>query len=121
MKSVFEFLMNRPNIDGFGYKQAPKSSYHKMQLELRVEPIEKWLGEYCAAALAGGATQEELTAAELFQLFNTWKRNNMPGYEVTSVQFGVRFSRLKLSGVTSNRNKQNSKTLIFKLIVDALA
>jgi hypothetical protein len=61
---------------------------------------------------------EEISSAELFNDFVTWKHNRKITYECSATQFAVRLKRLNISGVDKGKktNKANYKKLNYELI-----
>jgi hypothetical protein len=56
------------------------------------------------------------SAKECYNMFNRWKRDNCPSYEMSSLSFGKQFARLKLNGVTCLKDEQRTKTFEWQAI-----
>jgi hypothetical protein len=122
MRSLFEFLLNRPNLDGFGHRIPPRSAFHKEQQKVHV--IEQWIRDLTSHynTLLPDMQTSNFPAKECYTMFNQWKRENNPTYELGSLAFGNQLRRLKIVGITSNTDRNHSKTfdwyILSKLLTD---
>jgi len=106
VRTIYEYLMEIPDLDGFGTQKPPQTSFQIEQRELTVSPVEAWLKEWVLYQQGPVVT---IPSSALFKECKKWIDNNMAGYSITSMQFGVRLSRLNIPGITSMRDKFKSK------------
>jgi hypothetical protein len=102
VKTIFEWLKSRP-VDDFLSKPFPMTEFHKTQSELSVSPIEAWLKDFI------GFHHEEkeliLSTSECYICFKDWLKCNMPNYECTNIQFGVRLTNFNKTFITTKKTK----------------
>jgi len=106
LRTIYEYLMNRKGLDGFGSKPPPITEYQEEQQLLTMSAIEVWLRDWVVEQEYDDIT---LTSKECFNKFTSWTKINMTEYNCTSMQFGVRLTRLKIKGITSIRNRTNDR------------
>jgi hypothetical protein len=103
VKTIFEWLKSIP-VDNFISKPFPITEFHKTQSELSISPIEAWLRDFI------GFHHEEkeltLSTSECYICFKDWLKCNMPNYECTNIQFGVRLKNFNNTFVTSKHTKK---------------
>jgi len=99
--------MEREGLDGFGSKPPPMTQFQEEQQLLTMSAIEVWLRSWVVSQEGAEVT---MTSAKCFETFVAWTKLNMAEYSCTSMQFGVRLTRLKIKGITSIRNKTSDKT-----------
>lgn len=111
VKTIFEWLKSRP-VDNFLSKPFPMTDFHRTQSELSVSPIEAWLRDFI------GFHHEEkeliLSTSECFIAFKDWVKCNMPNYECTNIQFGVRLTNFNKTLITTKK-KKNGYDKIFNI------
>lgn len=105
-RSIYEYLMNRKGLDGFGSKPPPITEYQEEQQLLTMSAIEVWLRDWVVEQEYDDIT---LTSKECFNKFTSWTKINMTEYNCTSMQFGVRLTRLKIKGINSIRNRTTDR------------
>ena len=115
LRSIYEFLMNREGLDGFGNKPPPMTEYQEEQQLLTMTAVEVWLRDWVAER-----TEEEvtMTSKKTFDEFMAWTKTNMSEYSCTSMQFGVRLSRLKVKGITTLRNRTKDRVFDISRMCD---
>jgi phage/plasmid-associated DNA primase len=106
LRSIYDYLMEREGLDGFGSKPPPMTQFQEEQQLLTLSAIEVWLKDWIVSQEGSEVT---LTSAKCFETFMAWTKTNMPEYSCTSMQFGVRLTRLKIKGVTSIRNRTTDR------------
>ena len=111
VKTIFEWLKSIP-VENFISKPFPMTEFHKTQSELSVSPIELWLRDFI------GFHHEEkesiLSTSECYTCFKDWLKCNMPNYECTNVQFGVRLTNFNKTFITTKK-KKNGYDKIFNI------
>jgi hypothetical protein len=109
MRSLFEFLLTRPNLDGFGHGIPPRSEFHKEQQKVPI--IEQWLRDMAIEHKETFPDEQtsSISAKECYSMFNRWKRENNPSYELSSLAFGQQFGRLKFAGITCLKDEKRTK------------
>jgi hypothetical protein len=107
LRSIYDFLMEREGLDGFGSKPPPMTQFQEEQQLLTMSAIEVWLRSWVVTQEGAEVT---MTSAKCYETFVAWTKLNMAEYTCTSMQFGVRLTRLKIKGITSIRNKTSDKT-----------
>jgi len=107
LRSIYDFLMEREGLDGFGSKPPPMTQFQEEQQLLTMSAIEVWLRSWVVSQEGAEVT---MTSSKCFETFVAWTKLNMAEYTCTSMQFGVRLTRLKIKGITSIRNKTSDKT-----------
>ena len=103
VKTVFEWLKSMP-VENFISKPFPMTEFHKTQSELSMTPIEAWLKDFI------GFHHEEkeliLSTSECYTCFKDWLKCNMPNYECTNIQFGVRLTNFNKTFITTKHTKK---------------
>jgi hypothetical protein len=103
VKTIFEWLKSIP-VENFISKPFPMTDFHKTQSELSITPIEAWLRDFI------GFHHEEkelaLSTGECYTCFKDWLKCNMPNYECTNVQFGVRLKNFNNTFITTHKTKR---------------
>jgi len=106
LRSIYEYLMNREGLDGFGSIPPPMTEYQEEQQLLTMSAVEVWLRDWVVDKEEYEVT---LTSKKCFDDFMSWTKTNMSEYTCTSMQFGVRLSRLKIKGITTLRNRTKDR------------
>jgi hypothetical protein len=109
IKTIYEWLKSIEGLQGFGFKRAPKTEFHMEQTQLTMNPMEIWLREWIVERNTGDVIV--VTTSDLFKKFITWTEVNCSEYKITSLQFGVRLSRLKIKGMTKLEDKFRSRQI----------
>jgi hypothetical protein len=115
LRSIYEFLMNREGLDGFGNKPPPMTEYQEEQQLLTMSAVEVWLRDWVVDRVEEEVT---MTSKQVFDEFMAWTKTNMSEYTCTSMQFGVRLSRLKVKGITTLRNRTKDRVFDISQMCD---
>jgi phage/plasmid-associated DNA primase len=115
LRSIYDYLMEREGLDGFGSKPPPMTQFQEEQQLLTLSAIEVWLKDWIVSQEGAEVT---MTSAKCFETFMAWTKTNMPEYSCTCMQFGVRLARLKIKGITSIRNRTTDRVFNINDIFD---
>lgn len=113
IKTCYEHFKAIEGMERFNNIPIPVSNYQQQLQKLSVSPIETWLETFTIEKER--EIQVEELSKDLFSLFQKWCSKNMPDYKITSVAFGVRLERLKISGVLEGRHTKKGNTKIFDI------
>ena len=109
IKTIYEWLKSIEGLQGFGFKRAPKTAFHMEQTQLSMDPIEVWIRSWIVERNQGDVIVKQ--TGELFKIFSSWVTDNFSDYKITSLQFGVRLSRLKIKGMSKLEDKFRSRQI----------
>lgn len=118
IKSCYEYFKGLENLDRFNREEIPTTEYQEELKQLTISPIEKWV-EYETRSYLNEKSGElidnnimEYTCTEAYNNFKKWAVNNGvmdtsgTKYNITSIQFAVRLSNLRINGVSKYRNSK---------------
>lgn len=117
IKTIYEWLKNIPDLSQFFNETIPLTDFHKTQSDLTITPIEAWLKDFIG--FHSDKQTMTHTTNELYIFFKDWLKCNIPNYECSSIQFGVRLKNFNKTLITTKHTKVgNEKTFdIPKLLV----
>jgi hypothetical protein len=104
VKTVYEYLKTVDVPANFKQVPVPISEYQDELKELSYSTIECWAKDFLPKT-----TQRTFTGKELFSEFQHWLQECNMKYDCNIIQFGVRFSRLKIDGVQKKHSKNGAK------------
>jgi len=107
IKTIFEWLKSIPDLEDFFSVDFPLTDFHKTQTELSVSPIELWLRDYVVNH--EGLTSHTESSKLVYSDFKSWVGHNMPHYECSIVQFGVRLTNFNKTLITSKPSKYGAE------------
>jgi phage/plasmid-associated DNA primase len=114
VKTCFEYFKNIPGMKDFGKIKMPETEFSKDTKEASVCPIEKWLEDFTKDNYYGDTV--ELLGKKQYELFSEWCKKCGLEYKVSSIQFGLRLKRLKITGIEMGKHTNKGATNIFKII-----
>lgn len=117
LRSIYDYLMGRKGLDGFGTQPPPITEYQLEQQLLTMPPIEQWLRDWVIEQTTQTVT---LHPSDTYELFTKWVQKNIPHHNCTKQQFGVRLNRLRVKGITKMENKYRDWNFNILQIGDSL-
>jgi phage/plasmid-associated DNA primase len=109
IKTMYEFFKNMNEVEHFMSIPIPETEYHEQLKELSANPIESWLLHFVTENQ--NLETVELTTSRAFELFNDWCLETGIKYDCSSLQFGVRLTRLNLKGISKKKTNSCNKTI----------
>ena len=115
MATFYDYLLHIPDMDMFNLLDIPQTQYQSELNELSIDPIILYVTDF---------TQEnyyykndsnepiiEVFSNEFYKTFIKWCKTRNIAYDVSSVKFGVRLKRLKISGIEKGRHTKKGNTM----------
>jgi hypothetical protein len=110
MRTLYDYLMNVPNMDHFKKIPLPKTEHQEQLRKLDMSIPEQFISDMIETA--GNANEITLTSDEVFNKFIKWRDDNHVEYETSKPKFGVKLSLLKINGM-SNRHTKKGNVRVF--------
>lgn len=114
IKTCYEYFKTMPDMDKFNELKMPETSYQNEMKEASTSPIEGWLKSYVIENYY--ETEKEIIDKEQYDLFKDWCKKCGIEYNLSSIQFGVRMSRLNLNGIQKGKHTKKGNTKVFDII-----
>jgi len=112
VRTIYNYLMNIPDMDKFHNIPLPKTDYHNDLQELSINPIENWLKSFVEEHIDEDA-DIKFKSSDIYSWFNTWINTNKVKYDVNNIQFSVRLKRLNIEGIESCKGTHGVRELAF--------
>jgi hypothetical protein len=113
IKTCYEYFKSIPDMDKFNELKMPETSYQNDMKDASISPIESWLKSYIIENFY--ETEKELIDKDQFDLFKEWCKKCGIEYNLSSIQFGVRMTRLNLQGIEKGKHTKKGNTKIFNI------
>ena len=113
IKTCYEYFKTMPDMDKFNELKMPETSYQNDMKTANTNPVEAWLKSYVIENYY--ETEKELLDKEQFDLFKNWCNKCGLEYKLSSIQFGVRMTRLNLQGLQKGKHTKSGNTKIFNI------
>jgi len=113
IKTCYEYFKTMPDMDKFNELKMPQTSYQNDMKEASVSPIESWLKDFVIENYY--ETSVELIGKAQFDLFKDWCKKCSFEYNLSSIQFGLRLTRLNLKGIQKGKHTNKGETKIFDI------
>lgn len=113
IKTCYEYFKTMPDMDKFNELKMPETSYQNEMKEASTSPIEGWLKSYVIENYY--ETEKEIIDKEQYDLFKDWCKKCGIEYNLSSIQFGVRMSRLNLNGIQKGKHTKKGNTKVFDI------
>ena len=114
IKTCYEYFKTMPDMDKFNELKMPETSYQNEMKEASTSPIEGWLKSYVIENYY--ESEKEIIDKEQYDLFKDWCKKCGIEYNLSSIQFGVRMSRLNLNGIQKGKHTKKGNTKVFDII-----
>jgi hypothetical protein len=114
IKTCYEYFKTMPDMDKFNGLKMPETSYQNEMKDASISPIESWLKSYIIENFY--ESEKELLDKEQFDLFKEWCKKCSIEYNLSSIQFGVRMTRLNLQGIEKGKHTKKGNTRIFNIL-----
>lgn len=113
IKTCFEYFKSLDGLENFNSLPIPKTAYQNELKELSKSPIEAWLEDFTLEN--SDKAEIVLSGTECFDSYRRWFDKNNVSCDVSTIQFGMRLTNLKISGVAKGPKTERGKTKRFDI------
>lgn len=97
MRTIYDYLMEIPDLDSFGSFIRPETEYHNDMKELNRNIFDRWVEDF--TTVNQDETEMQMLGEDQCKLFKTWCVRMGFNYETSSVKMSLAIKRLNLSGI----------------------
>ena len=106
IRTCYDYFKSIPNLDKFGLIPIPSTTYQNELKKLDMTPPEQFLVRLCEVYV--DKKNIEITAKEMFEMFQQFLTESNINYEINSLKFGVKLANLNINGLSKGRCKSGN-------------
>lgn len=113
IRTMFDYFMGLPDIQDFHLIPKPTTEYQKNIQEANVSVYEQWLESFTRNNFE--KDEVELLGKEVFNLFETWRKERNIKFEINAIKLSMKLLNLKINGIQKGKHTDKGNTNIFNI------
>ena len=99
LRTIYDYLMDIPDMDKFGSIPRPTTEYQEDMKDASRSYYDRWIEQYTRDHQESTKDYIDLHGQEQSELFSKWCHMNKIQYDVSSIKMGLAIKRLKIPGI----------------------